>query len=379
MKKITIMILIASILVACGSRQGEDRQAEAPPAAEGNTVSLTDAQLRTAGVATGRVETRSMSSILRVSGKIDVPPQNIVSISVPLGGYLRETKLLPGMHVAKGERIAVLEDPQYIELQQDYLTAKAKLVYTAAEYTRQQELNESKAASDKAFQQVAAEFASQKILARSLAEKLRLIGINPERLDENTISRSISIPSPIEGFVTKVNVNIGKYTRPEEVLFEIVNPGDIHLELTIFEKDISKLFVGQTVLAYSNSQPEKKYPCEIILIGQDFTDDRSVEVHCHFRNYDRTLLPGMFMNAEIEVQRHSTDALPADAVVSYGNKQYVFMERSKNDFEMVEVRTGNAEDGYTEVAAADHRKLQGARIVTRGAYSLLMKMKNAEG
>jgi len=378
MKNIITIAFTILIIGACGQRQADQKQAEHLAKAVENRVSLTDAQVKTAGISIGKVETRNMASILKVNGKIDVPPQNIVSISVPLGGYLKETKLLSGMHVAKGEHIAVLEDPQYIELQQDYLTARTKLVYTEAEYIRQKELNQSKAASDKIFQQVAADFSSQKILLRALAEKLRLIGINPESLNENNISRSISISSPIEGFVTRVNVNIGKYTRPEDVLFEIVNPADIHLQLTIFEKDIDKLFVGQKLLAYTNSNPKKKYPCEIILIGQNFSNDRGVEVHCHFRNYDKSLIPGMFMNADIEVHSDSADALPSEAIVSFENKQYIFIATGKNEFELTPVVTGNTENGYVVVTAVNGKNLSGAGIVTEGAYSLLMKMKNVE-
>lgn len=378
MKISTYILLISLLFSACGDRQVGEKPTNEAVEVVGNRVTLTDAQIETAGVVVGKTEIRDIASILNVSGYIDVPPQNIVSISVPLGGYLKATKLLPGMHVAKGEQIAVLEDPQYIELQQDYLTAKAKLTYAEAEYYRQKELNQSKSTSDKVFQQITADFTSQKIMVKSLEERLKLIGINPESLNEHTISRSISIPSPIEGFVTKVNVNIGKYTPPEDVLFEIVNPADIHLALTIFEKDISKLFIGQKLVAYTNSNPHKKYPCEIILIGKAFSKERSVEVHCHFESYDKALIPGMFMNAQVELQSDSAAVLPEDAIVSYENKQYVFVERSNNEFEITEVITGNSEQGYVEVSALGNNRLLDSRIVTKGAYSILMKMKNVE-
>jgi cobalt-zinc-cadmium efflux system membrane fusion protein len=135
----------------------------------------------------------------------------MVSISVPLGGYLKSTKLLPGMKVKKGEVIANIEDQQYIQLQQDYLTAKSKLSYIEKEYQRQKELNQSKASSDKVFQETETTYQGQKILVKSLSEKLRLISINPDKLDENNLSRSINLYAPIDGFVSTVNVNIGKY------------------------------------------------------------------------------------------------------------------------------------------------------------------------
>ncbi len=374
MKQLIIFITTALLLTACGGKKTEVQETEVKTAE--NVVALTDAQLKNAGVQTGKLSEQSILSILRVSGMIDVPPQNMVSISVPLGGYLKSTKLLPGMHVRKGESIAIIEDQQYIQLQQDYLTAKAKLVFAKQEHERQKELNQSKASSDKVYQQSLADYTSLEILVKSFAEKLKLIGFNPSTRNVNNISKSISIPSPINGFVSKVNVNIGKYVTPADVLFEIVNPSDIHLVLMIFEKDINKLFIGQKLIAYSNSNPEKKYPCEIILIGKDFSNDRSVEVHCHFEKYDKTLIPGMYMNAEIEVKSNNSLVLPSDAIVTYENKQFVFIEKGKQQYEMTEIKTGNSENGFTEIIIDDKNANQ--IFVSKGAYSLLMKLKNTD-
>jgi membrane fusion protein, heavy metal efflux system len=374
MKQVIILIAVISMISACGSQQATEEKAETKT--DENVVTVTDAQLKNAGIQTGKLEQQSISSILKVNGVIDVPPQNMVSISVPLGGYLKSTKLLPGMHVKKGESIAIIEDQQYIQLQQDYLTAKAKLVFAKQEYERQKELNQSKASSDKVYQQALADYTSLNVLVQSLSEKLKLIGINPATRNAGNISKSISIPSPISGFVSKVNVNIGKYVNPSDVLFEIIDPSDIHLALTIFEKDVNKLFIGQKLIAYTNTNPEKKYNCKIILIGKDFSNDRSVEVHCHFENYDKSLVPGMYMNAEIEVKSDSVFALPSDAIVNYENKQYAFISKGNNQFEIREVKTGNSENGFTEIILDDNQNLKDDSLVTKGAYTLLMKMKN---
>jgi len=139
---------------------------------------------------------------------------------------------------------------------------------------------------------------------------------------------------------------------------------------------MNKLFIGQKLIAYTNTNPEKKYPCKIILIGKDFSNDRSVEVHCHFENYDKSLIPGMYMNAEIEVKSDSVFALSSDALVSYENKQYVFISKGGNQFEITEVKTGNSENGFTEIIVDTNQSLKDNALVTKGAYTLLMKMKN---
>ncbi len=373
MKNLFIIFSIAFLITSCKNNKPAE---EIKGTEAGNTITLTDAQMNNAHIETGSIQQKEITSLLKVNGRIDVPPQNMVSVSVPLGGYLKSTKLLPGMHINKNEVIAVVEDNQYIQLQQDYLTAKAQLSLTESEYNRQKDLNASKASSDKVFQQAQSAYETQNILIKSLEEKLKLIRINPNNLSVNNISKSVNVYSPIDGFVTKVNENIGKYVTPGDVLFELVNPSDIHLNLKVFEKDLEKIFIGQPLVSYTNNNPEKKYPGDIILISKDVSPDGIIEVHCHFDNYDKNLFPGMYMNAEIELKNKMHNVLPDEAFVRFEGKEYIFENTGKNKFEMVEVEIGKSENGFTEIIS--DKDLSGKNIVTKGAYTLLMSLKNIE-
>jgi membrane fusion protein, heavy metal efflux system len=373
MKNIFLLLFLLSMIVAC-------RNSTSTPATESTAasdeVTLTESQLNNADIKVGLIEQKAISSLLTVNGKIDVPPTNMVSVCVPMGGYLKSTSLLEGMHIRKGEVIAVMEDQQYIQLQQDYLTAKAYFSSLEKEFQRQKDLNANKASSDKIFEKAQAEYISQKVLIKSLSEKLKLIGIKPENLSEDNISRTISIPSPIDGFVSSIKMNVGKYVNPTDVLFELVNPTDIHLALTVFEKDINKLFIGQKIIAYNNHQPDKKYACEIILIGKDISPERAITVHCHFEQYDKSLLPGMYMNAEIEVSTHTAYVIPNDGLVRFEGKEYVFTQAQDKTYHMKEVTTQNSENGFTQIAFAEGEIKSDQQFVLKGAYTLLMKMKN---
>jgi membrane fusion protein, heavy metal efflux system len=337
-------------------------------------VGLTAAQLKNAEIEFGKISTREISSIIKLNGKIDVPPQNMVSVSAPMGGYLKSTKLLPGMHVRRGEVLATLEDPQYIQLQQDYLLAKSKLHFAELEFNRQLELNKSQASSDKITQQAQAEVANQRIMQNALGEKLKIININPNRLSAENISKTMFIVSSISGFVSKVNVNIGKYVNPSDVLFELVDPSDIHLNLKVYEKDIEKLAIGQKLIAYNNANPELKFNCEIILISHDLDAEGIAEVHCHFEGQHKTLAPGMYMNAEIELKTNRTKAINEEAIVNFEGKNYVFAQSKNNTFDMVAVNTGNKENGFIEIL--NSQVLSDKNIAIKGAYTLLMKLKN---
>jgi cobalt-zinc-cadmium efflux system membrane fusion protein len=376
MTKYFFIPLVFLVAAACNTKNEPVTRTDAP--LKINTVELSAEEVKNAGIETGRIEKRPVSSLFKVNGKIDVPPQNMISVSAPLGGYLKFTKLLEGMHVVKGEVIATMEDLQYIQLQQDYLTAKTYLNSIEKDFQRQKELNQNKTSSDKVFENAQSQFIAQKVTVRSLYEKLKLIGINPETLDENNISRSVSITSPINGYVSSVKMNVGKYASPTDVLFELVNPEDIHLALTVFEKDVDKLFIGQKVVAYTNNPDSKKYDCEVILIGKDISRERAVTVHCHFLQYDKTLIPGMYMNADVEISSNNAHVIPNDAIVLFEDKEYVFIQSAVNKYEMEEVTALNSENGFTQIVFPDHKELFDKLFVLKGAYTLLMKMKNTE-
>jgi cobalt-zinc-cadmium efflux system membrane fusion protein len=371
--KTIVGITTLFVITSCGNKTPTEEATDST-VVESSVANLTEKQVQSIGITTGTLEQRSFSTILKVTGKVDVPPQNLISVSVPLGGYLKSSHLIPGMFVRKGESIAIIEDQQYIQLQQDFLTTQSKISFLENEYQRQKDLNQSKASSDKVFQQAEMELKTQKILVKSLSEKLKLTGINPEKLNENSISKSINIYSPISGYVSKVNVNIGKYISPTDVMFELVNTSDIHLALKVFEKDLDKLNIGQKVTAYTNTYPDKKYACEILLIGKSLSEERNTDVHCHFEVYDKALIPGTYMNAEIAITNAKSYVLPEDAIVRFENKYYVFLKKTASQFEMVEVQIGKTEKGFTEIIKTEN--LNNQTLVIKGAYSLLMSLKN---
>ncbi len=369
-----ILLLTAAVMLASCSHNKTEQENNEQAETDTSLVKLTPLQIKNADIQVGIPVVTQASGILKLQGSIDVPPQSTVSVSFPLGGYLKRTDLLPGVHVRKGQVLGVLEDMQYIQLQQDYLSAKEKEIFAETEYKRQSELNASKASSDKVLQQARTEMETQRINMRSLAQKLELIGINPRHLSSTSISKSVNILSPIDGFVSKVNVNIGKYTSPTDVLFELVNPKDIHLALNVFEKDVNQLSIGQRVITYTTAHPEIKYEAEIILISKNLNEDRMANVHCHFEKFDASLLPGMFMNADVKINNQTALAVAEQAVVKWQNKYYVFTDQGQNTFRMVPVTIGNLNGGQQQITAQSITA--NTKLVTHNAYALLMKMKN---
>lgn len=378
MKQLIISSLCLLFLASCEQNKHKEIP-QAPRKADSSSrqeVSLTTQQRQNVGLDVGYPERQTVSGVLTLQGTVSIPPQGMVSVSFPLGGYLKSTDMLAGMVVRKGQVLAQLEDMQYIQLQQDYLTAKERFLLAVSENNRQRDLNATKASSDKVYQQARAEMESQRILMNALGQKLEVIGISPARLQADNISRSIVIRSPINGVVAKVNTNVGKYTAPTEVLFELVDLRDIHLVLNVFEKDLAKLSVGQHLVAYTNGEPNRRYRGEIILINKNLNSDRMAEVQCHFKDYSVSLVPGTFMNGDISVAAKQALTVPEGAIVRWENKSYVFTDQGNGRFSMVEVVPGLINQGKQQIEGrgiTDQTKL-----VLKNAYALLMKIKNTE-
>lgn len=379
MKQFIYSCMAVLLLSACGGKNNKENENTATTdstAMEEQTVSLTAQQKSSTGIEVGVPGFENISSTIALQGIVDVPPQNTVKLSFPLGGYIRSTSMLPGKSVKKGQVLAYIEDMQFIQLQQDYLTARTNFELFEKEFERQRTLNATKASSDKVFQQAKTDMDREHILINSLAEKLKLLGINPDNLTPTNIRKDVAVTSPVNGFVSKINISIGKYTSPTDVLFELIDPSDLHLSLRVFEKDLAGIKIGARVAAYSNNNPDKKYAASVILINRTFDENRTTEIHCHFDKYSADLVPGMFMNGDLAVENVRSLVVPEDAVVRWANKHYVFVESANDQFTMTEVNPGithgNKQQIESKFINAD------TKLVLKNAYALLMKLKNAE-
>jgi len=370
-----LFILIFLLIQSCSG--SKTAPAEEAVVEETNEINLTQDQLTALGLQYGDPVKTSMSSIITVQGKIDLPPQNLISVNFPLGGYLRSTKLIPGMHVSKGEVIAIMEDQAIVQLQQDYLSAAARHELAGLELERQKALVEASAGTSRALQQAQAEQKLQAVAVRALQEKLKLIGIDVNALNESNISGQVSVRSTINGYVSKVNVNTGKYVQPTETMFELIDPEDIHVALTLFEKDLPYVQKGNQVSIHFMDEPEKTYAAEVILVNKGLDDDRTATAHCHFKVHPKNLLPGMFVEGELSVSSKLVNAVPDEALVRLGNKQYIFVRKSDNVVEMRPVVTGLSKDGRTALTSGNEG-LPAGSIVLNNAYKLMGILKNSE-
>ncbi len=376
--KYSIAIIAFASMVACTSKQ----EKTVTEGEQEKGMELTVSQFKSAGIEFGKIEMKNLNSTIQVSGVLDVPPQNLLSVSALMGGFVKSTDLLQGMKVRKGQLLAVIQNPDFIQVQQDYLDNKSKLKYAEQEYKRQEELSKDNIASQKIFQQVSAEYNSLKAINSGLLEKLSILGIDPHVVENGTIKSTINIFSSVNGYVTVVNVNIGKYVNPQDVICEIVDTEHLHAELTVFEKDVTKLKVGQKVRFLLVNEGNKERTATIYLINHKISDDRTVRVHAHLDKEDPALLPNMYLKAFIEITDNDVAALPEDAVINSEGKSFIFSliikDKEGYHFKMIEVQKGVTQNNFTQIILPEGFDIAKESVVIKGAYSILSKLNNSE-
>lgn len=387
--KLALAVLFISML-SCGESSSEgntEAKAEQHSEENENHIELTKEQLKNTNIQIGKAEMRALGSEISVNGIIDVPPQGNISINIPYGGFLKYTEMLPGTRVKKGQLLAVIENPMFIDIQQDYLETLAKGEYLKTDFERQEILYKEEVSSAKVYQQAKSAYNTNRAQINAMEEKLRLIGINLNSLKSGKVSSAVNIYSPVTGQVREVFSNIGKYVGPEDIIMDVTDAKDLHVELTVYESDITKIQTGQKIRFSLANKPESWKEAEVFLIGSGVRDDRSITVHGHLLKEYEDLWPGMFVNARIETGTLDSYTLPEDAVVRFDAKNYIFISKGtnkengveKHNFEMVEVKTGSSEAGMIQISMIENElDLKNASIVVKDANTLLATAKNSE-
>lgn len=389
--KISLLILSTLLMVACGdtdsgkseSSEESSMKEEQPVATGTKQITFTKDQYNLAEIETGAIEMRNLSNIIKLNGVIDVEPKSMASVSAPLGGYLKTAGRLPGEEIKKGQVLATIENPEFIQIQQGYLESLSRLQFLEEEFNRQKKLREEDINSAKTFQQVSSDYKITQGRVKAYEQQLALAGISRSSVQNGNITRTANLYAPISGFIKESNVNIGDYVSPQDVLFEVVNLNDVHLALNAFEKDLEKLEIGQTVKFSLSDDNTFNRTAEVFLIGKATGSDRMTPVHCHIKQEDQKgLLPGMYVKAWVESGTNKQNAIPSAALVQYEGKDFVILQTDEtedgNTFKLEQVKKGIEQEGYTAITFAEGSTVQNFKPVVKNAYSILSALRNSE-
>jgi cobalt-zinc-cadmium efflux system membrane fusion protein len=381
---ITILLTAGTLLASCtgGSDKTGDREkdtAKNENKEKENALELTPEQMKSVGIETGPIEQKNLDAVIKANGQLAVPPQNKADVSILSGGIISNIDVLEGQQVHKGEVLATIKNQDLIKLQQDYLAAKNNFTYVQAEYDRQSQLKAAGAGTGKSFQASEATYHAERSRLIAFESQLQQLGVSPGRISNGHIVSQFPVGSPIGGTVGTITANIGAFVQPGTSIMEVVDNSKIHCDLTVFEKDLMAVRVGQKVSFQLTNQDNQIITGVINGVNKSFENEsKGVIVHAVINNRShQNLIPGMYVTALISTGSKLTAAVPVDAVIRSEGKQYVFVTAThdrdgKTIFTKTEVTTGVAELGYIQITPLTTLPAD-VKIATKGAFYLQSK------
>ncbi len=362
------MLIVLMEIISCNTpTASESPETEKEMTVE--QIALTADQLEMAGVEVGTAEKRAFEEGISCTGVIDVPPQNLAIICAPIGGFVKKLYHIPGEYLRKGDPVVLIEHPNIIQMQQDYLVSKGKMSFLKAEYKRKEDLVSRDATARRAFEEAESNYLVEMAHLKGMEAKLNLIGITPQHLDSAGVQTQIFVRSPLSGYVTKVSANTGQYVNPEMELVSVVNKHHIHLELAVFSQDVARVKKGQKITFQIPGNPET-YEGDVYLLGHLVDEERkSLSIHGHIKfNNSNHFIPGTYVHAVIQTEADSIYAVPSGAITRQGDNAYVFVQ-TDSSFQRREAEIGRVFGDWIEIRTIENIAID-SRIAVKGAYYL---------
>lgn len=394
MKNISLIIFTlcaaAVFFVSCGSK---DKTETASPETETHVdehanpdeATLTADQIKTIGIEFGSIEQKQLTASLKTNGVLKVPNQNKASINSVYSGVIKSLLVQPGNSVSRGQTIATISNPEFIQVQSEYLSVNSRIVLAEQEYNRQKELNAGNAGALKNLQAADAELKSLRTRRSSLQQQIQLMGISTASLSNGRLISVLSVRSPISGIVSNVNVKMGSYVDLSTVVAEVVDNSRLHLDLFVYEKDLPKIKNKQTIHFTVTNNPGKEYDAEIFSLGSSFENEsKAVSVHAMVKGDKTGLIDGMNITANISLDQATLPAIPTEAIVNYQGQDYIFIvdsvdsKKNETHFKRIPVVKGTSDVGYSEITLLKDIPAD-AKVVIKGSFFILAKQTNTEG
>ncbi|MCB8998893.1 MAG: efflux RND transporter periplasmic adaptor subunit [Bacteroidales bacterium] len=367
-----IIIVLVLVTLSCKSRKTETDQTEKKSDTLG--IVITREQFNSSGMQIGKLQEFDFAESVHANGYIEVPPQNHILISAVMAGYISYNPLLIGDKVKKGQVVAKMKNPDFIQLQQDFAEAQYQLNFMKTEYERQKYLSDENIASQKVYSKAEADYLTLKIKCEGLRKKLEMLNINPDDVLAGNIVNEISLVSPRDGFVAAENLNRGMYVLPGDVLLEVIDNSHLHLELYVFETDALKIHKNQDITFKVTQSGNEIFDGVVLLVGQSIEGvDRKVAVHGHIKNEESlSFVNGMYVEAQIIISHGNSIGLPNEAIISNEGQSYILVLNHEEDnimyFEKRYVKIGRSGEEMTEVIC----KNDSCNVLIKGGYNLAM-------
>ena len=382
--KIAFILISLFTLSACNNNTSTADHQEAEEEhhhEEENTTTLTQTQIKTVDIRLGHIEQKALTATLKANGVLSVPADHQAKVSTIYTGIIQSVKVEIGAYVHKGQVIATISNPDFLQQQQRLLTVNSQIELAQQELDRQQILYEGNAGTGKNLQAATTQLRTLRTEKAALEEQIRLMGLNPKTLTNEGMQSTLAVVAPISGNISAVYTNNGAYVDASTPIVEIIDNSSLHLHLQVYERDLPYIKVGQQVHFNPTNNTSGEYDAQVYNIAASFENEsKSIIVHCHVEGDKQGLISGMNVTGVISLDKETAPAVPNDAIVEDSGKSYIFVvthtDNKETTFEKIEVAKGASESGYTAIAPVKPIASE-QTIATKGAFFINATLVNS--
>ena len=322
-------------------------------------VEITPEQQKLIGVKTVKVSLNPLTKVIRTVGRVETNERNLATVNTKIEGWIEKLYVdYTGRYVEKGEPMAEIYSPELLATQLEFINA---LKWTGRETTAAHTSDASHEVHGNTAPASESKSELQKMLAEDAAatldaarQRLRLWDMSEAqiaKIEETGMPvRTVTIYSPVSGFITEKMAVLGMKIMAGEKLFDMADLSSLWIIADIYEYELPFVKVGQYASITLSYMPGKVLSSKIDYIYPIVSEDtRTAKIRLSLPNPGGQLKPQMFTNVEITVDLGNRLTIPESAVIDTGMGQVVYVDLGDGAFEPREVQLGLRADGYAEV------------------------------
>ena len=346
------LILIAAATMVAGCSDSTDKEEESNSV---HLIQISHEQFKAEQMQLGNAVMHPFTQVFKTNGIVTASPQSKAYVYSYISGIIKSISVNLGSYVRKGQELCTIESKEFISIQQQYLESLAKFKATESDYQRVKSLYNEKISSQKAFLAIESEYKMLIAKIKALKAELKILNVNLKNLEDGNFETYLPVLSPIEGYITLQNCNLGQFVDSQKLLMKIIDNRNLQLHFFVYQETVSKLQTGQMLDIFSPDNSENIYTGKITSIGKSIDPEtKSIKCIAELKdNLRQVFITGMYFQVEVIIDTLNAKAIPSEAIFKTGNKYYVLVKEKQDNnslfFRKEEVKTGVVSSGFTQI------------------------------
>ena len=365
------VLVIATLLVGCGSGAAGDEQGDDPgeDAVHQGELHLSQAAIEASGIEVGTIERRALTGGAGLPAELSFDPLSTAHVSPLASGRFTHVAVALGDRVEAGQLLGLVLSGGASEASSQLAQARARLSAAENALERQRQLVGQGIGAQRALIEAEAEVAGVRAEAQGIARQLGVLGSSRGGL--------LRLEAPIRGVVTQMHATPGETASTDEPAFTIADPTAISAYAQVPELAIARVSEGMATLFRPHAFPELALPGTVQYIAPAIDPrTRSLTMRVALDDLDPRLRSGMYGTLELIGDERRSLAVPTRAVVTMNGTPTVFVPGdTAGEFQPVPVRIGRRAGRFYELLEGLD---EGAAVVTAGAFTLKSAMSTDE-